>query len=144
MDWARGVDMYMCVFIELRNLALSRYSIYMLLVLILPREGLLLIVRAAAGGGGGGGRSCLSTSLCKTRQGIHCTLFSSVPLFSFSPVILRSRVPSSCFFLMLIRVTITWIDGPNKKSVTEKIGLLGNVGEGHDQRGGVLQRQVKM
>ena len=37
-----------------------------------------------------------------------------------------------------------WIDGPNKKSVTEKRGLLGNVGEGHDQRGGVLQRQVKM
>ena len=33
----------------------------------------------------------------------------------------------------------TWIDGPNKKSVTEKRGLLGNVGEGHDQRGGVLQ-----
>ena len=36
------------------------------------------------------------------------------------------------------------IDGPNKKSVTEKRGLLGNVGEGHDQRGGALQRQVKM
>ena len=37
-----------------------------------------------------------------------------------------------------------WIDGPNKKSVTEKRGLLGKVGEGHDQRGGVMQRQVKM
>ena len=38
----------------------------------------------------------------------------------------------------------TWIDGPNKISVIEKRGLLGKVGEGHGQRGGVMQRQVKM
>ena len=38
----------------------------------------------------------------------------------------------------------TKFSGTKQKISNRKKGLLGKVGEGHDQKGGVMQRQVKM